>query len=403
MANFRYKCRTEAGEIQSGVIEAGSREASLEILRQHHLIVVSLEETAQMPLAKKIFFFKGWVSQKQIVFLIRQLTVLFAAEVPLVEALRTLHGEMETQTLKDILFEITEDVNGGMPLSKALEKHPRAFSTFLVMMVRSGEVSGRLQQSLDFMADYLEREYELASSLKRAFMYPGFIFITFLIVASVLLTFVVPQLAKIFEDSGQALPLMTRILIGASGAFRSFGWIIMVLGIVGGIPASRWVLKTPRGREIWDWVKLKLPVFGRLWQKVYIARMTENLGTLMEGGISITQGLEISADVVGNVHYRTLLLDGLDRVKRGETLSAVFAGSRLLPHAIGAMVAVGERTGKLDVIFRTVAHFYQREINALVESLVELIEPMMLAVMGGGVGLLVASILLPIYRLASSI
>lgn len=403
MANFRYKGRTKAGEIQSGVIEAGSREAALEILRQHRLIVVSLEEAEGVALVKQLVFWKGWVSQKQVVFLVRQLTVLFAADVPLVEALRTLHEEAETQALKEILLEIAEDVNGGMPLSNALTKHPNAFSTFFVMMVRSGEVSGRMQQSLEFMADYLEREYELAASLRRAFMYPGFIFFTFLIVAAVLLTFVVPQLAKIFEDTGQTLPLITRIMIGTSNAFRSFGWILVLLAIVGGVPGTRWALGTSQGRSGWDWLKLKLPVFGGLWRKVYIARMTENLGTLMEGGISITQGLEISADVVGNVHYRALLLDGLDRVKRGETLSAVFTGSRLLPRAIGAMVAVGERTGKLDVIFRTVARFYQREINALVESLVDLIEPMMLAVMGGGVGLLVASILLPIYRLSSSI
>lgn len=402
MPTFRYKARTKQGEIQSGVIEAGSREAALEILRQLRLVIVSLEASERAALLKKLLFFRRRVRPKQLVFLVRQLTVLFAAGVPLVEALRTLHEEAETPALKETLFEIAEDVNGGMPLSNALARHPKSFSTFFIMMARSGEVSGRLQESLAFMADYLEREYELSSSLKRAFMYPGFIFFTFLVVAGLLLTFVVPQLGKIFEETGLKLPFLTRLMIGASHAFRSYGWILLILVVVGGVPGFRYLIGTQKGRSVWDRVKLKIPVFGGLLQKVYIARLTENLGTLLEGGISITQGLEVSAGVVGNVHYRALLLEGLERVKRGEALSVVFFGApRLIPRAVSAMVAVGERTGKLDTIFRTVARFYQRDVNSMVEGLVDLIEPLMLAVMGGGVGLLVASILLPIYRLAS--
>ncbi|MDP3794952.1 MAG: type II secretion system F family protein [bacterium] len=405
MPNYHYEARTKAGEAQNGIIAAGSERAALMLLVQHDLIVTAITEERESALWAVVRRFSFWqrIKQKHVVIFSRQLAVLFDAGVPLVEALRTLQQEAETPRLGEVIFSVAEDVNGGLSFSEAIEKHPAAFSTFFVMMIRSGEVSGRLQESLIFLADYLEREYALSAKVKKSFMYPGFIFFSFIMVALFLLIFVVPNLAKVFSDTGQSLPLATRLLIGLSNALRSYGLAVIAVMIIGGVIGGRRLVKTVRGRSLWDWAKLHIPIFGGLFQRIYLTRLAENLGTLMAGGISMTQALEISADVVGNVHYRSLLLDALEGVKRGEPLSARLSHSPLIPRVIGAMVAIGEKTGKVDVIFKTVARFYQRELDTMIEGLVSLIEPLLIAVLGGGVGVLVASILLPIYRLSIGI
>lgn len=401
MPSFRYSARTQEGEIQTGVVDAATRDAAIDILHQHHLIITGLTslEGGELRSALRHAFFDR-VSRKDIVLFSRQIAILFETRVPVLEALQAIAAQTENQALARIVQEIISDVDAGMPLSDTFAKFPKAFSPFYVNMVRSGEAAGKLQEVFMYLAQYLERQYVITAKIRGALAYPAFILIVFFVVAAVMVTVVLPEIGKIFAEEDVKLPVLTQILLFISGLVQKFWWLALAFLITGGAVAVG-LLRTPTGRAWLDAQMLHIPIFGKLIQSVLVARMTDNLGTLVSSGLPIVQALEISAAVVGNVTFQEVLFEARAAVQRGEKIHTTFRTSRVIPQTVVQMVAVGERTGQLDRVLRHMARFYQQEVDQMTDNLVSLIEPVIIVAIGVLIGVFVATILLPIYNLAT--
>ncbi|MBI4120583.1 MAG: type II secretion system F family protein [Parcubacteria group bacterium] len=400
--NFNYQARTPQGEIQTGTVEAPNQDAAAEALHRHGLVVLEVvEEKKGLDLGAELPFFNR-IKNQDIVIFSRQLSVLFDAQVPLVPALRTLAEQAASPALRRIIADMAADVDAGTPFSMALEKFPKAFSHFYVSVVRAGEASGRLQDVLNYLADHEEKSYDLSRKIKGALTYPIFVISAVIVVGAVVMIFVIPNLTKILEESGQQLPFLTRIVIGISDFLRGYWWLaLLVLGGLGGV--AWYYTRTVSGKALWDKIKLKLPIFGGLFKKVYLARFAENLSTLIKGGIPIIQSLTITADVVGNVLYQDIILRAREEVRKGNTMSSVLSTEKAVPAMVAQMIRIGEQTGKLDMILVKIASFYGKEVDEMVGSMTELIQPILILILGAGAGILVAAILLPIYNLGSSL
>ena len=400
---FNYQARTKEGETQTGTIEAGSKEAAIEILQTHDLVVVFLEETSAIPFYARSLKFLQRIKVKELTMFYRQLAILFEAEVSPLDSLRILGEQIKNPLFKDIIFNVEKDVKGGEPLSQAMEKHPKVFSPFYVSVVRAGEATGTLYEVLKYLADHAEKEYNLTSKVRGAFIYPATIFAIFLVVGTMMMIFVVPQMASMLEELGQKLPITTRILIGTSKFLKSWVWLVvlMVIGLVVGLKKF---IKTEKGRIILDTTKIKIPVFKDIFKKIYLARFSENLRTLLKGGIPILKALDISGEVIGNKIYQNIIKEARERVRVGETINSAFSSyPKEIPPLVTQMIGVGEKTAQLDTILEKLASFYQQEVDRIVNNMTQLIEPLMILILGGGVGLLVSSILMPIYNIASGL
>ncbi len=399
MATFEYNAKTKEGEKRTGIIESSSREAALDVLQQNNLFVLSLNEKNK----KSIFQlpFLGGVKQKDIVIFSRQLSTLFEARIPVVSSLKTLLVEIKNENFRSAVAEITDDVSGGMSLSQALGKHANIFSPFYISLIRSGEESGKLQDIFTYLADYLERSYYLTTKARNAMIYPAFILFTFIGVFVVMLVVVFPQLISIFKETGQAVPLYTQAIIFLSLFLQQWGLVLLAFLIVGLVLVWRWGM-TPPGKLFLHRLKITIPILGELYKKLYMARLTDNLRTLFVSGIPILRALAISGDVVGNEVYRLALIQATESVRDGSTISSAFEKIPEIPALVTQMIRVGETSGKLDSILGSVAKFYQRDVDSAFENLVALIEPALIVFLGVGVGILVASVLVPLYNLVGS-
>lgn len=398
---FIYQARTPDGHARNGTIEAPSLDAAIGSLQRQNLIVISVESS--IPAHKwyeiSLGSFQG-VRARDVMLLSRQLSTLFEAKVPVVQTFRTLIGGAATAPAKKHLVEILDDIQGGMSMSQAMAKHESMFSPFFVNMVRSGEESGKLDEVFTYLADYLERNYTLLSKVRNALIYPAFVLVAFVGVMVLMLTVVIPKLTLIIQEAGQELPIYTKIIIGLSNFLIHFGIPLLILLVFGLVFLAQY-LRTPAGIRAWSRTEISLPVVGNLFQKLYLARLADNLQTLISGGIPIVRALQITADVVGNEIYRGIVLEAVEAVRGGSTIADAFSRHPEIPTLLSQMMRVGEETGKLDHVLRALSRFYSREVDSLVDNLVSLIEPMLIIALGLGVGVIVASVLLPIYNLAS--
>lgn len=404
---FDYQARTSKGEVQSGTVEASSREAAVDILQRHKLIVTNLYsvDEGKGGLASKIelpdFFNK--INLRDVSVFSRQLAILFTSEVPLVESLRTLAEQTENPVFKERIFKISDDVDSGTSFSKSIAKYPEIFSTFYVSLVRAGEVSGKLSESLLHLADHYEREYDLMGKIKGAMYYPAFVLVALVITMMIMLIFVIPSLTSILKESGQNLPVITRGIIAMVDFLRSKGWIILILLAAGVSFLLHW-RTTPKGKKLWDEYILKAPIFGKILKEICLNRFSENLSTLIKGGLPISKAMEVTADVVGNEIYKDAILEAEAGIRRGEFMSAIFKTKReIIPPLVTQMVLIGEKTGRLPSVLENMAVFYQKEVSRTTENLVSLIEPLLMIVLGFGVGFVVVGVLMPIYQMAGSI
>lgn len=387
--------------MQSGAVEAASRDAAISILQRHDLIIVSLDSKQQESFFSREFVFLGGVKNKDIVIFSRQLAILFEAQVPIVESFRALIKQTEKPFFKKILSEILNDIEGGTALSKALSAHKKIFSDFYISMITSGEASGKLQSVFSYLADHTEQEYYLTSKIKSAMMYPIFIIIAFILAAISMMIFVVPQLSAVLEETNQELPFITKVLIGSSHFVKD--WIFVLLLIPAAMGVFLWrYLKTTEGKGMKDRLILKIPIIGDLLRKVYLSRFSENLSTLIKGGLPIIQALQVTGDVVGNTVYKRIIDVAIGEIKGGGNISDILGRyPTAFPQFVIQMFATGEKTGKLAQVLENVSRFYQKEVENMTNNLTQLIEPILIVVLGIGVGILVASILMPIYNIAS--
>ncbi len=403
MAIFNYHARTPEGELQVGTVEASSKEAAVDLLQTHKLIVVDLEPEEAIPIYfRKLELFE-YITLKEVAVFSRQLATLVEAQVSLLDSLKTLADQTTNPRFKGKIFEVLADVDGGESFSRALSKHPKVFSRFYISMVRSGELSGRLQEVLSYLADHLEREWQIRTQIRNSLIYPLFVLVSFFIVGGLMMIFVIPQLLSVVQETGEDLPLITRIMLVFAKWARVLAIPVLILMPFLGFLVAQYY-KTKEGREMVDRILLKLPIFKIILTNLYITRFSENLGTLVEGGIPIAQAIRVTGETIGNTVYEKILQDTEEAVRRGETISSILRRSpREFPPLVTQMVATGEASGRLDLILKNLSRFYQRELNYLVDNLLTVIEPALIVILGAGVGLLVASILIPIYNLVGSI
>ena len=399
---FKYRAISVSGVEQIGKIEAGSKERAIELLQKHKLVVVSIIETKEFFSFKKYLNAINRVNHKKITIFAKELSILLMAGVPLVESLRMQYEQEENLFFKEHIFKISNMVEDGIPFSTALAKFPNVFSDFFVSIVKSGEASGRMQESLLHLSDYIEKQYLLSSKVKSALMYPAVILGGFAVVGIAMMAFVVPQLVSVFEGTDQELPLPTKVLIFSSDIIRNHIILIFVV-IIALVYLAKKYVQTTSGKNRVDSLVLKLPQFSTIIRKFYVARFAENLSMLISSGIPILSALQISGDVVGNNVYKKLIYSSIDEVKIGGSIAYTFERSDVLPNLVPKMIRVGEKTGKLDVVLNDIADFYTKEVDIAIDGLTAIIEPIMIFVLGGAVAALVASILMPIYQMTTMI
>lgn len=398
---FNYKALDSTGVQRDGTIEAINVDVAIASLQRRGLIISSIKSPEEGSfLNRNISFFSG-VSNKDIVILSRQISILFEAQVSALRVFRLLGSEAEKPNLRKALTEIADDLQGGNSISKSLQKHPAIFSDFYINMVKSGEESGKLDQIFGYLADYLDRSYEITSKARNALIYPAFVISTFFAVMILMFTVVIPKIGAIIQDAGQTVPIYTQIVLGISNFFVHFGLYLLVALVILGFFVVKYI-RTPSGKESFDEFKLDVPYVGTLYRKLYLSRICDNMNTMLISGIAMVKALEVTRSVVGNAVYERILTRALESVKSGSSLSDSLTQYKEIPSIVIQMIKVGEETGELGSILKTMAKFYQREVINAVDTLVDLIEPVMIVVLGLGVGILLASVLVPIYNLAGA-
>ncbi|MBI4457540.1 type II secretion system F family protein [Candidatus Uhrbacteria bacterium] len=401
MPLFDYIAADATGATSRGAVEAATAELALDTLKDRGLNVQSLEERAPVSFFARALPSFGGIPIKAIVIFSRQFSILVGAQVPIVESLRTVANQTQHRRMREIVFDVADEVEAGTPLSTAMAKYPAAFSDFFVNMIKSGETTGRLEEIMIYLADQMERDYDLMTKIKGAMIYPAFIMIGLVGVGFVMMVFVVPKLTAVLQESGAQLPLPTRILIGTSSFFQRY-WILILVAAGGGGAGLRAWTATPGGKKIWDFIKLKVPVFGALFQRIYIVRFTRSFSTLLSGGVEQVRALEISADIVGNATYAAQIRETAKEVSDGNSVTTVFTREGTMPKMVPQMMSVGESTGRLHEVLAKLTDFYSRELQNLVTNLVSAIEPLIMLIMGLAVGVMVAAIILPMYSLSAN-
>jgi len=400
---FKYQARNKEGELQVGFVEAVDREAAARILTSHELFILSLESAEkENPFAQFLKIFKK-IKYQEIVVFTRQFATLMQADIPISDSLRALSRQTKNPYLKEVIFDIATNVNSGLSLSQAMEKQPDVFSEFYISMIKSAELTGRLDEAMSFLADYLEKDLTIRNRIRNALIYPAIVVVLFLIIAGVMVAFVFPQLKPIFEESGVKLPTMTNFLL-SSGDFLKEWWLVILIIIGLFIVLIREYFRTPEGKTVSQELILRFPVFGNLSKKIYIVRFASSTGVLIKGGVPIAQAIEVASHTIGNAVYSEVLHEASDHIRRGGMLSDFLSRYEdyFFP-LVSQMIAIGEGTGRIDDLLIKVSNFYSREVDDAVSNLVELIQPLLIVIIGACVGLLFASVLLPIYNLSQVI
>lgn len=399
---FLYKAVNKEGQREEGEIEAFSNDIAIISLQRRGLVVsdIKLKEEKSDDILRKIPFLNK-VSNKEVVILSRQLSTLFESQVSALRIFKLVGAEAENHILRKHLLQIVDDLQGGSSISAALSKHPDIFSDFYVNMVKAGEESGHIDQSFSYLADYMDRTYEILSKTKNALIYPAFVIFTFISVMVLMFTVIVPKIGAIIKDSGQEIPFYTKVVFWVSDLFVK-NWAMMLILLVGGITGLIWYVRTEEGKKQISNMRLYVPYIGDLYRKLYLSRFTDNMSTMILSGIPMLKAIEVTSSVIDNEIYKEALDQALVKVKAGQALSVSLSDREEIPGMLTQMIKVGEESGELGNILKTMSKFYQREVMNAVDTLVSMIEPVMIVALGLGVGVLLASVLMPIYNIASS-
>ncbi len=402
MPFYRYRATDRDNRVSQGMIQAASADVAAELLADQDLTILTLKEE-RLSFQDRTLKFLNHVKLKDLVIFSRQLSVIISATIPLVQGLRILVSQTDSPVLKTIISEVADDVEGGAKLSAALARHPDAFDDFYVNIIKAGETSGKLDDVLNYLADQQERDYDLSSKIRGAMIYPIFIISGLVVVGTLMMIFVVPQLTSILAETGADLPISTIILIAVSNFLSAFWWLLLLLIIAVVVTIRVLIKNTPNGKLYWDELSLRVPIFGTLFQKIILVRFARSLHTLTTGGVPLTRSLEIVSEVVGNEVYKRLIKRTIKQVEEGNPIATAFLASKQVPVMVSQMMNLGEKTGRLDDILNKLANFYSREVENTVTNLVTLLEPLIMVLMGVAVGGLVSAIILPLYSLASSL
>jgi type IV pilus assembly protein PilC len=400
MPAFTYTARALNGDLKSATIEAPNRDEVVAQLRKQRLNVVKIDEakSAANTTKKKA----GKISMRDIVIFTRQFSTMINAGLPLVQALDILAKQSENKALKDVTLAVVFDVESGHTVADALRKHPKAFTELYVNMVAAGEAGGILDTILMRLATFMEKNDALVRKVKGAMIYPGVIMSVAAIAIVVLLIFVIPTFEKMFASVGLALPLPTRVVIGMSKFLQGYWWAMIAI-IVLGFKAFKKYYASSDGKLVIDRLMLKAPVLGDVLRKSSVSRFTRTLGTLIGSGVSILDGLEITAKTSGNRVIQDAIMESRASIAGGETISAPLQKSQVFPPMVISMIAVGEQTGGLDEMLSKIADFYDEEVDAAVSGLLAMMEPLMIVFLGVVVGGMVVAMYLPIFDMINAV
>ena len=400
MPVFEYTARNAAtGQIMKGTLDVPTRDDVLKHIKQQKMIVVNVRE---QPKQLSLSFGKKGIRTRDIVIFTRQFATMINSGLPLVQSLDILARQTENPSLAEVTKQVVFDVESGHTLADAFSKHPKAFTELYVNMVAAGEAGGILDTILLRLATFLEKSDALIRKVKGAMVYPGVIMSVAGIAVAVLLIFVIPTFQKMFASVGMELPLPTRIVIAMSDFLISYWWALILI-IVGIVYAIRSYYKTPNGQKQIDQMMLNAPVLGDLLRKSAVSRFTRTLGTLISSGVSILDGLEITAKTAGNRVIHDAVMESRNSIAGGETIAGPLEKSKVFPPMVISMIAVGEQTGGLDEMLSKIADFYDEEVDVAVSALLSLMEPMMIVILGVIVGGMVVAMYLPIFKLGGAV
>ena len=398
MPAFTYTARALNGDLRTATIDAPSRDEVVAQLRRQRLNVVKIDESAQAKKKKA----GGKISMRDIVIFTRQFSTMINAGLPLVQALDILAKQSENPALKDVTRAVVYDVESGHTVADALRKHPKAFTDLYVNMVAAGEAGGILDTILMRLATFMEKNDALVRKVKGAMIYPAVISSVAAIAIIVLLIFVIPVFEKMFASVGMALPMPTRVVIGMSKFLTGYWWAVLA-GIIAAVYSLKSYYATNDGKLQIDKLMLKMPVLGDVLRKSAVSRFTRTLGTLIGSGVSILDGLEITAKTAGNRVISDAIMESRTSIAGGETISAPLEKSKVFPPMVISMIAVGEQTGGLDEMLSKIADFYDEEVDAAVSNLLALMEPIMIVFLGVVVGGMVVAMYLPIFDMINAV
>jgi len=395
---FLYQARTKEGDLKSGTIEASSREVAFSLLQKLGYYVTYLEEEKPPIYAKELKIFQR-ISLRDLFIFSRQFSIMLNSNVPIVESLTTIAAQTKNPELKEIISDIAEEVEAGSSLSKALLKYPKVFSPFYVAMVKAGEASGKLSQTLNFLANHLEREYNVRGKIRGAMTYPVLVLVVFFVIFGIMIFSILPSFENILKEREVEVPFITKVILSFSKILREKFFIIaLVLGAI--IILIFYYLKTEKGKRFFDKISLKIPFFSEISKQSILSRFAQNLSTLTSAGLTLTEALEIVEEIVGNVEYKNAVSKIKEGVKKGETISSITTlYPELFPPLFTQLVLVGEKTGTLTNALSAISNFYQSETEKAIENFLRILEPLLIIILGVLVGGLMLSVLLPLYRI----
>jgi type IV pilus assembly protein PilC len=400
---FAYKVRDRSGKTVDGVLEADNRGMVVSRLKQMGFAPISIEERKRgVGKVELSFPWSGRVKPKDLAVFSRQFATMINSGLSLLRALNILSDQTDNKKLASVVGEVRAEVEKGNSLSGALSKHPKVFKRLYVAMIRAGEIGGVLDTTLLRLAENLEKEVALRQKIKSAMTYPTVVFCMVLLILAGMLMFVVPTFKNLYKDLGGTLPLPTRVLIGVSDAAKKFWYVVVVLIGGAGYGIKRWIA-TEQGRGFWDAMKLRVPIFGTLVHKTALSRFSRTLSVLMRSGVPILQALDIVKETVNNATLSAAVQDVASSVKEGESIARPLERHEVFPPMVVQMIAVGEETGALDTMLGKIADFYDQEVEATVDALTSLIEPVLIAVMGVAVGGMVIALYMPMFNIINLI
>lgn len=398
---YVWVAETKKGRKLKGELEAANEQIAQAQLRKRNLKVLKLKPKPK-DLFANVAFMQPKVTNKDIVIFTRQFSTMIDAGLPLVQGLNILADQADNPTFRAILKQITKDVEGGSTLAEAMKKHPKVFNELFVNLIAAGEVGGILDTILQRLATFIEKAEELKTKIKGAMTYPIVVIIIAFIVIAVILIFVIPVFQEMFESFGSALPAPTQLVVDMSD-FMKGNWYFIGIGIFALAFAFKHYRNTKSGRKTTDTIYLKLPIFGDLLKKTAVARFTRTLGTMLSSGVPILDSLEIVAKTAGNIVIEEIVLEVRGSIAEGQTIAEPLSENDVFPGMVIQMISVGEATGALDTMLEKIADFYDKEVDAAVEALTSMLEPLLMLFLGGAIGGLVVAMYLPIFTMAGAV
>lgn len=394
---YIYQARSKEGKLATGTVEASTKEAAAVLLQKYNVFVTSIREQSPHLLKTESIGFLGRVSKKELAIFSRQLSVMLQSRVPVVQSLKSLAVQTKNPGFKQKILKISQLVEEGNSLSEAFGSFPEVFNVFYISLIKTGEASGKISESLSYLSDHLEREYDITAQIRGAMIYPAFVIWVLGAVMLIVMFFVMPRLVDLLAQTTEEPPFFTKLMIDFYGFLSNYGWIV-VIAFIFLVLFMIYYFTTKEGRKNYDRLSLKIPIFGSFLKKIFLIRFAENISTLIGAGLSINSALKITRDTVENFVYQQMLAETEERVSEGEKISAVLVKyPELVPPFVVQMVQVGEETGKLDRNLMEIVNFYQKEVNRAVATFTSLLEPVLIIFLGIIVAVLAISVLEPLY------